>query len=181
MLMRLKAEYEREQLADERKLWAKQVLAKKRAALGAKTVSETTGWEIPHHRVWETREEQAHGAHGYGPSSHSDRLGMPEFLTQPPQHLGVHGYGPSSRSDRLGMPEFFTTDALAFPIILCCVKAHWILDPMKITFKLALEKLLSHRKTYSQPRSGLAPCFFFKTSCDCRTILFIFHRLYCIK
>jgi len=59
MQMHLKAECERKQLAEERKLWEKQVLAKKRAALGAKTVSETTGWEIPHHRVWETRPPQA--------------------------------------------------------------------------------------------------------------------------
>jgi len=57
MQMRLKAEYERKQLAEERKLWGKQVLAKKRAELYV--VSETTGWEIPHHRVWETRPPQA--------------------------------------------------------------------------------------------------------------------------
>ncbi len=88
MQMRLKAEYERKQLAEERKLWGKQVLAKKRAALGAKTVSETTGWEIPH---------QSLGGTTYG----------------------AHCYGPSSQSDRLGMPEIFTSDALAFPIILC--------------------------------------------------------------
>lgn len=49
MQMHLKAECERKQLAEERKLCEKHV--GKRAALGAKTVSETTGWEIPQQSV----------------------------------------------------------------------------------------------------------------------------------
>ncbi len=101
MQMHLKAECERKQLAEERKLWEKHV--GKRAALGAKTVRETTGWEIPQQSVGDKTTTSTLVPRRTVMGLLVIRTGWAclNVWLNLHKHLGVHGYGPSSQSDRL--------------------------------------------------------------------------------